>query len=176
MTSPRTLKGRLSLHPRGFGFFTAEPDGTGEVKTAFVAPPALNPFLADDLVTATITTGDDGLSTATELTLLDRPRGHVFGEVVSRRGALFVRVDRSVSNTDWPLASDGARAEVGQWVTARVGGQGELHAERVVTTAGDVSLERVMARSGAIGRNSPRSMPSTTRSRIRPATSPAKKR
>ena len=45
----RTLLGRVSVHPRGFGFVTAtEPDErTGETPSAFVAPPELNRFLAE---------------------------------------------------------------------------------------------------------------------------------
>ena len=152
MTTPRTprsLSGRITIHPRGFGFFTSTEGD--DVLSAFVAPPVLNPFLEGDVVTATITTGDDGRSTATDLSLVVRARKVVFGELVSRRGSWFVKVDRSVSNTDWPLAPAGHATpdlKAGQWVAARVERNGTLVAERVIPEGGDVSLERVMARYG----------------------------
>jgi ribonuclease R len=144
MTAPRPLEGRISIHPRGFGFLTAHDDG--DVVTAFVPPPALNPFLEGDLVRAKVTTAPDGRSTASELTLLERTRTTVFGEVVSHRGAWFVKVDRSVSNTDWPLHTGEHRLEPGQWVVAKVSPDGEATVDRVLAKGGDVSLQRVMAR------------------------------
>lgn len=161
MTSPRRLTGRITIHPRGFGFLTAHVEG--EVLSAFVAPPSLNPFLADDLVSATVTTGDDGRSTASDLDLVERTRTTVFGEVVSRRGAWFLRVDREVSNTDWPLAITGHNAQAGQWVAARVAQDGTAHAERVLPAGGDVSLHRVMARYGLRDEFEPEALAESTR-------------
>ncbi len=146
MASPRTLEGRLTLHPRGFGFFTARH--AGEVISAFVAPPLLNPFLADDVVTATVTTAPDGRSTATDLVLVRRSRSDVFGEVVTRRGAWFVKVDREVSNTDWPLVVSGEPPAEGRVVVARLGDDGVARAERMLPAGRDASLQRVMARYG----------------------------
>ena len=149
MTSPRaplTLQGRITLHPRGFGFFTSTFEGA--LLTAFVAPPVLNPFLADDVVSATVTTAPDGRSTATDLKLVERARTTVFGEVVSRRGTWFLKVDREVSNTDWPLDVGAHAVTAGQWVVAKLGEGGMTHAERVLPHGKDASLHRVMARYG----------------------------
>ncbi len=146
MAPPRTLQGRITVHARGFGFLTSTVDG--DPLTAFIAPPLLNPFLADDVVTASVTTAADGRSTASDLALVRRSRSEVFGELVSRLGAWFVRVDREVSNTDWPLDVAGQAVVAGQWVVARLSADGTLSAEHLLPAGHDASLHRVMARYG----------------------------
>ncbi len=148
MTASRSLTGRITVHPRGFGFLTARIGD--ELVSAFVPPPMLNRFFADDVVRATVTTAPDGRYTASDLTLVERTRATVFGDVVSRQGAWFLRVDRGVSNTDWPLDVAGHPLREGQSVVARVRSDGTLSAERIVPAVGDVSLHRVMTRYGLV--------------------------
>lgn len=145
-----SVRGRITVHPRGFGFLTV-PIAGGEALTAFVTPPDLNPFLADDLVEATLQAAQGGRYTATALRLVERPRRQVFGEVVVRRGALFLRADREVANTDWPLDLDAADAPVaaGSLVVGRVEEQ-RLVLARVVPADADPSVEQIMARHGLL--------------------------
>jgi ribonuclease R len=135
------LTGRISVHPRGFGFVTC-PDGT----SAFVSPPDLNRFLADDRVQFERTGGDR--PSATALTLLERPRDRLCGSVVVRGGQRFLRVDRVVANTDWPLVDADDVAE-GAWVV------GAIDATRVrateVLTGARADTERVLCRHNLAG-------------------------
>lgn len=95
------VTGTVSLHSRGFGFLNFPgPQGP---ESAFIAPPDLNPFLLDDIVSATVQQANDGRWSARGLMLHQRRRGHLFGEVVERRGRLLLQTDREVANTDWPL-------------------------------------------------------------------------
>ncbi|HEY4219795.1 MAG TPA: RNB domain-containing ribonuclease, partial [Myxococcota bacterium] len=110
------MHGVVSVHPRGFGFVTFD-DGA----SAFVAPPELNAFLADDVVECRVDTGADGRHSARGLRLLARPRTRLFGTAVHHGAALFVRVDRLVANTDWPLAGELALTD-GAQVLARIDG------------------------------------------------------
>lgn len=138
----REVVGRVVVNPRGFGFL--EVDGAEPLR-AFIAPPALNPFLSDDVVASTVARGDDGRWSAVDLTLYDRPRTELVGEVVSRRGSLFVRVDREVSNTDWPLDARGQNVEQGETVLCTIEGSG-LALKRRTGSGEDPSLARVIAR------------------------------
>jgi ribonuclease R len=138
----REVVGRVVVNPRGFGFL--EVDGHEPLR-AFIAPPALNPLLSDDVVAATITRAEDGRWTASDLALFERPRTELVGEVVSRRGALFVRVDREVSNTDWPLDARGQSVEPGETVVTVIDGS-TLALRRRTGSGEDPSLARVIAR------------------------------
>src|SRR5580704_10245575 len=113
--------GRISIHPRGFGFLNLEgPDGDS---AAFVAPPDLNPFLDGDLVAASITADPSGRTSATQLALVERQRTELFGTVTTHGRRRFLRVDRVVANTDWPF-EDGAgdALEEGALVVAAIRG------------------------------------------------------
>ena len=140
----RSVQGRVSVHPRGFGFLNVERG-----LSAFIAPPDLNPFLADDLVSATIRRAADGRWSASGLTLLERPRSLLFGEVVSRRGAWSLHADPEIANTDWPLDAGGASLAAGASAVARIEGA-RLRLERVLPADADLSLERVIARHGIL--------------------------
>ncbi|HLM44108.1 MAG TPA: ribonuclease R, partial [Myxococcaceae bacterium] len=83
--SSRTVTGRIDVHPRGFGFLVVHPSESDEVLSAFIPPPELNPYLADDVVSATLTASEDGRWSASGLSLLRRPRQEVYGEVVLRK-------------------------------------------------------------------------------------------
>lgn len=138
-----SLRGRISVHPRGFGFFTVDvPTPT----SAFIAPPELNPFLDGDIVKGDVTISDGGRSSATNLTLVTRSRAEVFGRVVTRANRPYLSIDRSVANTDWPL--DGAsRLSEGTYVVADVSGD-RLVVSRVVPADSDIGIERCIARHG----------------------------
>lgn len=107
------VRGRISVHPRGFGFLDVE--GTPSPLSAFIAPPDLNRFLDGDLVEAQLTQGEEGRYTASGLRLLERWRQELFGTLVRRNNKPFLRVDRQVSNTDWPL--EGASADLPEGTT-----------------------------------------------------------
>lgn len=132
-----TVSGTISLHPRGFGFLNYS--GTQGAESAFIAPPDLNPFLLDDRVNATLKRASDGRCSAADLRLLERKRQHLFGEVVERRGKLFLQTDREVANTDWPL--DGP-ARAGEHWLCRIEGNRAI-AQRKVEA--ELALERLIA-------------------------------
>src|SRR5689334_20021767 len=91
---PRPVTGRIDVHPRGFGFLSVQPSPTGEVLSAFIPPPELSAFLADDVVSATVSQSADGRWSASGLSLLQRTRDQVYGEVVLRKGAPHLRIDK----------------------------------------------------------------------------------
>lgn len=137
------MRGRISVHPRGFGFFVTDaPNAT----SAFIAPPDLNAFLDGDIVKADVTTGDGGRSSATNLALVTRSRAEVFGRLVLRSSRPYLNIDRSVANTDWPL--DGAsRLSEGTYIVADVSGD-RLVVARVLPPDSDIGVERCIARHG----------------------------
>jgi ribonuclease R len=144
--SPARLTGRISVHPRGFGFLNFE--GVGGEQAAFVAPPDLNPFLDGDLVSATVTVAEGGRATATLLTLVERGRTELFGAVTTRGRRRFLRVDRVVANTDWPFAEGAAEGlEEGAFIVAALRG-GDVVPLRAVAAGADLGLERCVVRHG----------------------------
>lgn len=145
--SPRTVTGRVDVHPRGFGFLTVQKPGTLEVLSAFIPPPDLNPFFAGDVVSATVTATGEERWTASGLTLVERTRTVVYGEVVSRKGAFFLRIDREVSNTDWPLDPGTTPVQHNDAVVARIA-DGKVVLLYRLEPGADRSLERVIARHG----------------------------
>jgi ribonuclease R len=139
VTTPR-LEGRVSVHPRGFGFVTFPPGSDPE--SAFVAPPDLNGFLTDDLVTGRLEASPKG-HRILELKLADREREQLFGKVIVRQGKRWLNIDPEISNTDWPL--DGAdKLDEGTFVVASIRAK-RAKVEREVA-ATEQSLERVMVR------------------------------
>ncbi|MCE9668486.1 VacB/RNase II family 3'-5' exoribonuclease [Myxococcus stipitatus] len=145
--SPRTVTGRIDVHPRGFGFLTVQAPGSQEVLSAFIPPPDLNPFLAGDIVTGTVTAGADGRLTASALSLVERHRARVYGEVVSRKGTQYLRIDREVANADWVLDAAGTAVQHGDAVVANLVDGKCVLAYRLEPGA-DRSLERIIARHG----------------------------
>lgn len=116
-------------------------------RVAFVAPPDLNPFVDGDRVRAELDEAKDGRFTARALQLLSRSRQEVFGEVAFHGNKPFVRVDRQVSNTDWPIKDPNeAFMQEGLRVVARLQGE-QVVVLRPVEPA-DESLERVRVRHG----------------------------
>ncbi|MDY7227289.1 ribonuclease R family protein [Hyalangium rubrum] len=146
-SSPRPATGRVDVHPRGFGFLVVQPPPSGEVLSAFIPPPELASFLADDVVTATVSQGADGRWSASGLSLLQRPRQEVYGEVVLRKGATYLRIDREVASSDWPLEPGGVEVQHGDAVVARVA-EGKVVLTRKLEPGADRSIERVIARHG----------------------------
>ncbi|RKH62805.1 ribonuclease R family protein [Corallococcus aberystwythensis] len=145
--SPRTVTGRVDVHPRGFGFLTVQKPGTAEVLSAFITPPDLNPLFAGDVVSATVTASGEGRWTASGLSLVERTRTAVYGEVVSRKGAFFLRIDKEVSNTDWPLDPGATPVQHNDAVVARIA-DGKVVLLYKLEPGADRSLERVIARHG----------------------------
>lgn len=132
-----SLRGRVVVHPRGFGFVD------GEV-SAFVIPPDLNSFLADDLVDCVATRDRDDRWTASSLTLIERPRQELYGVVVSHHGAMHLRVDREVSNTDWPIEAEKGALSAGEHVMAQINGR-TVTISRTLS-GDDRALGRIIAR------------------------------
>lgn len=132
--------GRIFVHPRGFGFVELD---SGE--TAFLPPPDLLWFLRDDRVECSVVRGDDGRFTATDVRLVARTRHRVFGTIMERKGKPHVRVDREISNADWPVVTTARDAPTeGTYVVATIEDR-VLRIDRVVAPA-DASLERVIVR------------------------------
>ncbi|MBS2038329.1 RNB domain-containing ribonuclease [bacterium] len=135
--------GKISVNPRGFGFLNYDGD-----KTAFIVPPDLNPFLDGDVVRARVVAAENGRFNAVDLVLEQRARGELFGSIVFRGRKPFLRVDRLVSNTDWPLASgSGLELEEGLYLVAALDGA-KLMPLRIVETEADLGLERCGVRHG----------------------------
>jgi ribonuclease R len=146
-SSTRPATGRVGVHPRGFGFLEVQPTTPGEVLSAFIPPPELASFLADDVVTATVSRGADGRWAASGLSLLQRPREQVYGEVVLRKGTASLRIDREVASSDWPLEAGGVEVQSGDAVVARVA-EGKVVLLRRLEPGADRSIERIIARHG----------------------------
>jgi ribonuclease R len=142
----RTVAGRISLHPRGYGFVELDEPGPDGPSSAFVAPPELNTFLAGDRVRAELREDSEGRWSATRLELVERTRRTLFGEVVERRGERYLRPDRAVANSDWRLEPAAALIP-GRAALARLEG-GRLLVEKVYPEGTDLSLEQVIARYG----------------------------
>ncbi len=138
--------GRISIHPRGFGFLNIEsPEGE---TTAFITPPDLNPFLDGDLVSAVIVAADGGRTSATALALVERARTELFGAVTTHGRRRFLRVDRVVANTDWAFEEGSAEGlEDGTFVVASIRGH-HVAPVRAVAAGADLGLERCVVRHG----------------------------
>lgn len=101
ITLNRIVAGKISIHPRGFGFVEFESDGKAQL--AFVTPPDLNPFLLGDEVRAELESAAPDRWNAKRLELVNRTRVQLFGSVVLRGGRAFLHADRQLTNTDWPI-------------------------------------------------------------------------
>lgn len=134
--------GKISVNPRGFGFLNYDGD-----KTAFIVPPDLNPFLDGDTVSARVVAAENGRFNALDLVLEQRARGELFGSIVFRGRKPFLKVDRLVSNTDWPLAQSELELEEGLYLVAALEGA-KLRPLRIVETEADLGLERCGVRHG----------------------------
>jgi len=139
VSNPRA-QGRVTVHPRGFGFVTFSEGH--EPESAFVAPPDLNGFLTDDVVTGRLEASSKG-HRIFDLELVERSREHLFGSVTVRKGKRWLTIDPEISNTDWPL--DGAQElDAGTFVVAIIRGDRAKLERKVAPT--EQSLERVMVR------------------------------
>lgn len=157
----KVQRGRVTVNARGFGFVELSvPPGA----VAFIAPPDLNPFLEGDLVAAHIE-DNDGRFVATQLQLVERTRSELFGSLVLHGRRPFLRVDRLVSNTDWPLALESddpllAEAEAERrlpvLLVAAWRGPQLVPLRRVAEP--DAGLERVMVRHNLRHEFSPESL------------------
>jgi ribonuclease R len=103
--------------------------------------------LADDVVSATVSQGADGRWAASGLSLVQRQREQVYGEVVVRKGVTSLRIDKEVANTDWLLEAGGVAVQPGDAVVARVA-EGKAVLLYKLEPGVDRSIERVIARHG----------------------------
>jgi ribonuclease R len=113
--------------------------------SAFVPPPELNFFLAGDEVRAAILRGPDGRASAQQLSLLHRSRTQLLGEVIKRRGRLWLRTDKEVSNTDWPLDAEEGPFSHGDWVIAHLDEQRAVSPQKL-SPEEDRAVLQVIAR------------------------------
>jgi ribonuclease R len=97
-----SLRGVIAVHAKGFGFVSDE-SGSDRARSAFVPPPMLNAFLQDDVVDADVDVDAFGKRTAVAVRLVHRPREALLGRLLTRNAKRFLRVDRAVANTDWPI-------------------------------------------------------------------------
>ncbi|HWH28581.1 MAG TPA: ribonuclease R family protein [Mycobacteriales bacterium] len=115
--------GLFRPHVRGFGFVDlAEPlvGATGEPLTScFVPPPLTGPLLDGDVVAVTLLLEDDGRSTATEVTIVQRTRSEVFGVV---EDGLRLRLDPYLGSGQWSLEGRVEDLPVGAAVLADITG------------------------------------------------------
>ncbi len=176
-SNQRPVKGRVSLHPRGFGFLRAEPDTDADREvpsSIFLAPPELSGFLAGDLVEGTLVEESDGRFSATGLRLLERPRDRLFG-TVERAGRRHsgggpakygLRPDPEVANEAWPL--DGvADLEPGTAVVAEIDGRRAVRPKAVPQDR--LAMTRIMARWSLRGDHPPAIITAARRAKTRKA-------
>ncbi len=152
MSETSTVRGRVSIHPRGFGFLRLDVPGgdlaagpqDGIPRSAFIPPRALARFLDGDLVDASLIAEDDGRFAAADLDLKERPRNRLFGKViVSRGGKRRLRPDPEVANEDWPLEGASKIAD-DAWVLAEI--QGRTAVRPKLVEDDEAPLVRVLAR------------------------------
>jgi len=138
------VTGKISLNPRGFGFLTSH-----EGQVAFISPPDLNPFLDGDVVRARLQPADAGRLNATDLVLIQRSRSELFGSILYRGRRPYLKVDRMVSNTDWPLHTDGCQLDLedGLYLVASLQDD-KLRPVRIIETEAELGLERCLIRHG----------------------------
>ncbi len=154
----RSVRGRISLHPRGFGFLRAEPQGgeTSPPSSIFLPPPELSGFLAGDLVEGTLVEEADGRFQANGLRLLERPRDRLFGTVERgrRRGQpeSRLRPDPEVANGPWPLVG-GGKLKPGTIVVAEIDGERAVRPK--VVAEDEVAMTRILARWSLRGDHGP---------------------
>ena len=136
------MEGHVSVHPRGFGFIKLADDQP--TQSAFVSPPDLNPFMAGDVVSARLVVQDDGRYLAQDLKLVRMGQREVFGTVTHHGKGSFLKIDRRVSNTDWPIKSPGASFEDGINIVARRADDHVVPLREV--TDNDSILQRILVR------------------------------
>ena len=96
-------QGILSINPRGFGFVRLSDDENSADRephtelSAFVAPPDLAGLLDGDLVSGEMVEDRAGYRMR-KLSLIERHRTQLFGEVVMQDGKRMLSVDPEVSN------------------------------------------------------------------------------
>ncbi|MEM7355578.1 MAG: ribonuclease R family protein [Acidobacteriota bacterium] len=141
----RSVKGRISLHARGFGFLRLEPGGVAVVpaESIFLPPPELSGFLAGDLVEAKLVEETDGRFSASELRLLDRPRERLFGIVEGAGKRLRLRPDAEVANETWVLEG-GKGLLAGTAVVAKIDGKRAVKPQAVPES--ERAMTQILAR------------------------------
>ncbi|HLL54709.1 MAG TPA: RNB domain-containing ribonuclease, partial [Myxococcaceae bacterium] len=103
--------------------------------------------LQGDVVSGQVTPTGDGRWNASGLSLVERWRTRLFGEAVMRKGTLYLRPDKEVANTDWPLDPAGVEVKHGEALVARIDGDKAVLLRKLGPDE-DPSLERVIIRHG----------------------------
>jgi ribonuclease R len=142
VTSEERIRGRLHVHPRGFGFLNHDEGGD----SSFVPPRELNGFLVGDLVSAEVVTGNDGRTSVKALELIERGRAEIFGVLTKKRGKPYVQVDPRTGNSDWPLDGVPKGQPEGSKLVATVQGKRARWARAVADE--DAGLDSVRVRWG----------------------------
>ncbi len=137
-------KGRVRVHPRGFGFVEYEDP---EPRSAFIAPPDLADFLHGDRVSFLLQRSGRSRFAAKDLTLVERQRNRLFGLVGVEKSQLVLRPDPQIAPRAWALKVEGTPdPEDGVHAIAELKGD-ELWFLRSVSES-EAALERVRARYG----------------------------
>ncbi len=167
------MRGRISLHPKGFGFLRSEPGAGGS--SIFLPPPELAAFLAGDLVEGTLVEEADGRFSASGLRLVERPRDRLFG-TVERAGRrppgggqaehVRLRPDPEVSNQAWVLHG-GADLRPGTHVVAEIDGNRAVRPKPVPDD--ELAMTRIMARWSLRGDHHPRIVTAARKAKTRKA-------
>lgn len=165
------MKGRISLHPRGFGFLRTEPETGADGRAAtpssiFLAPPELSGFLAGDLVEGALVEEADGRFSASGLRLLERPRDRLFGTVEVAGSRRRLRPDPEVANGAWPLAG-GGHLRPGIHVVAEI--DGERAVRPAAVPEDQLAMTRILARWSLRGDHQPPLIAAARRAKPRDA-------
>ncbi len=140
-STERLVKGRISLHPRGFGFLRTAP--AAGAASIFLPPPELSGFLAGDLVEGTLAEAADGRFSASGLRLLERPRDRLLGTVERAGRGRGLRPDPEVANEAWVLEG-GGHLRPGTTVVAEIDGKRAVRPVEVPDK--ELAMTRILAR------------------------------
>lgn len=115
-----TIQGRLSLHPRGFGFLR---DSEGE--SHFCPPPILSGFFLGDTCEAEVRTEKDGRTACAKLKLVKRDRTTLYGQATRRGRTWYLEPDPSVGNSRVKLKKGRDKTlKSGDWVLCSLDDKG----------------------------------------------------
>ncbi len=113
------VTGRFTPHPRGFGFVEPRPTAAGtpptvfdddgnahKVESAFVPPDVARGWIADDTVTATLVVDEQGRLNVASMTLVNRQRRFVVGEVQPFAGRTVLQLDARLGSGEIPMSDE----------------------------------------------------------------------
>lgn len=160
------LTARFRPHPRGFGFLEPVETEVDSADRVFVPPPMARGLIADDLVVATVSTDDKGVSADT-ITLRHRPRKMLVGTVARGPGRLVLEPEPSLAS-GWvrldDAVADAVQQAIGRVIVVLLGddGEGQVMARALVAgpfVAGSPQAIRARSTVVAVGRAAPDMIP-----------------